>query len=260
MPGEVHNYLLTASLCTAILLVGLLACSVNPRIQSDSRQEPVLRSTLADTLVEIRPPKKFRALPQYRFSFGDEIEIKIFDHPEFSTTVTVRPDGRIGLEKIGELFTLGRTPRQLDSLLTRRYSRIIRRPDATVLVKSFGKRNIYVLGEVATPGAYELDDGMTILRAIAKAGGYTQYARLNSVILMRNEYFRNPIAVRLNLANFPRKPDRARDRVLVANDIVYVPKTVIGELDGFVERFITRFVGPPLDLYLRAIFFTRVIN
>ncbi len=260
MPGEVRSKIISV-IFLALLLSFLTACSVNPRIRTtESRPRAELRTAMVDTLVEIRPPKNFRALPQYRFSFGDEIEIKIFNHPEFSTTVLVRPDGRIGLEKVGELFAIGRTPRQLDSLLTYRYSRIIRNPDVTVLVKSFGKRHVYILGEVASPGAYELHDGMTILRAIAKAGGYTQYARLNSVILMRNEYFRNPIAVRLNLANFPGKPDRARDRVLVANDIIYVPKTVIGELDGFVERFITRFIGPPLDLYIRTIFFTRVVN
>ncbi|RMD96171.1 MAG: hypothetical protein D6814_11885, partial [Calditrichaeota bacterium] len=111
---------------------------------------------------------------------------------------------------------------------------------------------------VNSPGGYEIKDGMTVLRAIAEAGGQTQFAKMNSIILLRNEYFRQPIAMRLNLSNFSAKPDRARDQLLLANDIIYVPRTFIGELNGFVNRFFTGLIAPPLDIYLRAVFFTRV--
>ncbi len=247
-----------AFLSAAFLALLFNACTGPGRISQKRLQ--AIRKPIADTLVVVRTPRSLMKLPQYRLSFGDVIEIKVFNHPEFNETTSIRPDGRIALEKIGELFVLGLTPAQLDSILTRRYSRFIRRPDVTVLLRQFGERHVYVLGEVNAPGGYLLKDGMTVLRAIAEAGGQTQFAKMNSVILLRNEYYREPVAIRLDLSNFTSKPDRARDQLVMANDIIFIPRTFIGELDGFVDRFFSRLIEPPLDLYLRTIFFTRTLR
>ncbi|KAA3660631.1 MAG: hypothetical protein DWQ10_06245, partial [Calditrichaeota bacterium] len=124
----------------------------------------------------------------------------------------------------------------------------------------FGVKQFYILGEVDKPGVYELHDGMTVLRGIASAGGNTGYAQLNSVILMRNNFYSNPVVMRLNLTNIPKDPNPGSDRLLLANDIIYIPKTYIGELNGFVERFISKLIAPPLDLYLRTILYTRILD
>lgn len=179
----------------------------------------------------------------YRLGFGDEIEVKVFNHPEFNEQTIIRPDGRIALEKAGEIVAIGRTPHQIDSLITKRYSRFLRRPQVTVLVRKFGVKQFYILGEVKNPGVYELYDGMTVLRAIASAGGNTGYAQMNSIILMRNEFYRNPIVMRMNLTNLPKDPNPVRDRLLIANDIIYIPRTYIGELNGFIERFVSKLIA-----------------
>lgn len=246
----------------SLVLAGTMAaaCSIQQRSQTGPSRTELATITQPDTLVIFKAPPSNLVLPPYRLSFGDEIEIKLFNHPEFNEHAVIRPDGRIALEKAGEIVALGMTPQELDSVLTARLSRIIRRPDVTVMVRSFGKRHVYILGEVRQPGAYEIKDGMTVLRAIAEAGGLTGYAKLNSVVLMRNEYYRDPIAVRLDLSNFTAKPDRYRDRLLATNDIVYVPRTFIGHLNDFVDKFFTKMVQPPLDSYLRYIYFTRAFS
>ena len=92
-------------------------------------------------------------MPEYRLGFGDEIEVKFFNNAQFNEMITVRPDGRITLEKIGDIYVTGMTPSQLDSLITTTYADIIRDPEVTVFVRKFGSYQTYILGEVGDPGA-----------------------------------------------------------------------------------------------------------
>ena len=96
-----------------------------------------------------------RSVPEYQLGFGDVIEVKFFDNERFKETVKVRPDGRISLECIGDIFVAGMTPAQLDSLVTRTYAEIIQNPDVTIFVRDFGGYQVYVLArstlQAATP-------------------------------------------------------------------------------------------------------------
>lgn len=89
---------------------------------------------------------------EYRLSAGDKLDIKFFYNPELNETVVVRPDGRISLQLVDEVAVAGITPAQIDVLLTSKYSRELKRPDVTVIVKSFGVQQVYVGGEVGRQG------------------------------------------------------------------------------------------------------------
>ena len=90
---------------------------------------------------------KKQSKPEYLLGFGDVIEIKFFRNTEFNETVTVRPDDRISLQKVGELEVSGMTPSQLDSVITAIYSEFVLEPEVTVIVRQFGGQNFYVLGK-----------------------------------------------------------------------------------------------------------------
>jgi polysaccharide export outer membrane protein len=220
------------------------------------RQKNFIHGSLP-TLQATAKPSSFISstapLPTYRLTFGDILEIRFFGNPEFNVTNTIRPDGRLTLEKIGELFVVGMTPEELDNLITAKYSRFIKDPDVTVIVRSFGKRNVFLLGHVNGPGAYEIEPGMTVLRVLTRAGGYQVGAKLNSIILMRAEYFQASKAYRVDLENFSSKTDLASDPLVEPNDIIYVPKTFISDATLFMNRFFA-LVNSPLDFILRAYF------
>lgn len=250
--------LVSAAFCTMGCASGARESVKNKKatVPAKDRQKDLIHSSLPTSQATTKPSSFISSaapLPTYRLTFGDILEIRFFGNPEFNVSTAIRPDGRITLEKIGELFVVGMTPEELDNLITAKYSRFIKEPDVTVIVRSFGKRNVFLLGEVNGPGAYEIEPGMTVLRVLSRAGGYTIGAKLNSIILMRAEYFQAPKAYRIDLDNFSAKADLASDPLVEPNDVIYVPKTFVSDATLFMNRFFA-LVNGPLDFLFRAYF------
>ncbi len=206
-------------------------------------------------------PSAHRAAPPavYQLGFGDEIEIKFFRNPEFNETVTVRPDGRISLQKVGEIDVAGKTPAQLDSLITAVYEQFVVDPEVTVIVRNIGSHKFYILGEVETPGGYPLEREMSVLQALATAGGPKHSARISNVILLRQNAHGQIQPILIDVKKLVRStPDpREMERhhlTLQPRDIVYVPKTTIASISDFMQQVYDGLL-PPVDLYLRAVLF-----
>jgi protein involved in polysaccharide export with SLBB domain len=207
-------------------------------------------------------------VPEYQLGFGDEIEVKFFNNDQFNEIIGVRPDGRITLERIGDIYVNGMTPSQLDSLVTVTYADIIRDPDVTVFVRKFGSYQVYVLGEVNKPGGYPVERNMTIIQVLAVAGGVPFSGALGSVMVLRQGRNEEIQAVkvdvnyylaggRLRLTTLEREVDvSVNDFFIKPLDIVYVPRTPIASIVQFLEE-IYRGVLPPIDVYLRALWWTR---
>lgn len=208
----------------------------------------------------VKPPTSTRqqALPEYRLGFGDVVEFKFFINSEFDETVTVRPDGRISLMKVGEIYVNGMTPSKLDSLVTASYREFVLDPDITVIVRQFQGNQVYVLGEVTAPGGYIVQRDMTVLQALASAGGVTNMAKLGSVIILRRGHNKEPVAFKVDLGRSVKAKSRAdiatNDMQIQPQDIVYVPKTFVANVANFMRQ-VYEGVLPPLDLYLRTALF-----
>ena len=202
-------------------------------------------------------------LDEYRLGFGDVIEIKFFRNPEFNDTITVRPDGRISLMKIGELKVAGMTPAALDSVITQTYAEFVLEPDVTVIVREFGGYQVYILGAVDSPGGYPIQRDMSVLHAIASAGGATNAAKLNSVMVLRRGQTKEIVAYKVDVL----KPFDAKnvseviqnDLIIEPYDIVYVPKTAIANIATFMTHVYDGFL-PPLNFYVRALIAFDVLN
>jgi protein involved in polysaccharide export with SLBB domain len=106
----------------------------------------------------------------------------------------------------------------------------------TVIVAGFGSKNIFVLGEVDKPGAYPYKGGIRVLDAVSLAGGWKNSAVLNSVMLVRKAFTDAPEAYRLNVYALIKKGDFSQNLDLKAGDIVYVPKSFIANIGGFIEN------------------------
>jgi len=196
-----------------------------------------------------------RLSPEYRLGFGDVVEIRLFDNERFNQTVAVRPDGRITLEKIGDIFVDQMTPSQLDSLITSTYAKFIRNPEVTVFVRQFGGYQVYVCGEVNAPGAVPLQRDMNIMQALAAAGGPKDTATLTSVMILRRGSNENLDAVRVDVHRAIRGSKEgipAEALQVHAQDVIYVPKTFIASTNLFLKQIYDA-VLPPLDIYLRAV-------
>ena len=121
----------------------------------------------------------------YGIGVGDVLEISVWKNPELAATVPVRPDGRISVPLLGDVQAAGMTPLALKATLTDGYKEYVTAPGVSVVVKEIHSRKIYVTGEVAHPGTYDLEPRGKLMQALALAGGLTPYAR-GRVVLLRD--------------------------------------------------------------------------
>ncbi len=219
--------------------------------------KPALVEEARITLPDFKPPSS-DDLPDYIIDFGDLLEIKFFVNDRFNEQVRVRPDGRITLERIGDLLVVGRTPAQIDSLITASYAQIIIGPEVTVFVREFGSPEVYVLGEVNHPGPVAYRGRLTALQAVALAGGPSREAKMNSVLIIRQDPG-ELVAMRWDLKELMKGDIYRGDPLIKPFDIVYIPRTFIYKLGDFLKAYLP-LITTPLDLSVRWFYYQRLLD
>jgi polysaccharide export outer membrane protein len=188
--------------------------------------------------VEPLVPAQTQVPVTYAIAPGDQLDIKFFYNPELNESVTVRPDGMISLQLIDEIQAAGLQPAELDSKLTELYSRELRKPVLTVIVRSFTRQRVYVGGEVNTPGLLVLPAGMTALQAVFQSGGFKETAQPAETLIIRKGANNIPIPLRIDLTAVMSANGKVFDFELKPDDIVYVPKSAIANANKFIEQYI----------------------
>jgi polysaccharide export outer membrane protein len=116
----------------------------------------------------------------------DEVAIDVFGVPEMTRSIQVDASGRIALPLVGAVDASGKTPQQLGALIAERLrGRYLRDPQVTVNLVRTVSQVVTVDGAVKTPGSYPVVGRMTLMRAIARAEGVTEFARQNYVVIFR---------------------------------------------------------------------------
>jgi polysaccharide export outer membrane protein len=117
----------------------------------------------------------------------DVLDIAVWDSPELTRTVPVRPDGKISLPLLNDVTAAGLTPMQLRETLTKALTEYLPTPAVSVLLREIHSVKVSVIGQVKTPGRYELRDRATVLDVLALAGGLTEYAARGRIVVLRQE-------------------------------------------------------------------------
>jgi len=158
------------------------------------------------------------------------LDITFFYTPEYnSTSVPVRPDGKIQLSVVGDFPIAGMTPDQAAVELKKAYSRELKNPDLAVQVKTFGANSVVVQGEVRNPGEIPLTGNATVLQMIGRAGSFMPTADVRHVTVVRHSTGGTPLVVVLNLLDAMQGVNPGMDVPVVAGDMVYVPALVAPE-------------------------------
>lgn len=186
--------------------------------------------------------------PEYRLQAGDVLEIKHFYTPELNETLSIRPDGRISLPIAGEVEAAGQTPAGLRDILSERYARTLRDREIAVVVKEFAGRRIYVGGEVHTPGVIRPPGTITAFQAILEAGGVKSSARLETVVILRNQGTPEPLFMTVDLRDDSNGGTSRNDVALLPSDIVFVPKTSVAHLAQFIDVYFKQLIPIPLNM------------
>jgi polysaccharide export outer membrane protein len=125
--------------------------------------------------------------PEYKIGPQDVLRIDVWKEPDISRTIPVRPDGKISLPLLNDVQAAGFTAMQLAGALREGLAKYLTSPQVTVTVSEINSRRVYLTGEVNHPGALPLLPGMTVLQALSSAGGFTQFAKLKNIYVMRTE-------------------------------------------------------------------------
>ena len=117
---------------------------------------------------------------------GDVFEVRVFRQEEMTQPYSVSAEGTISFPLIGVVEVAGKTPAQIEEELRARLADgYLKNPQVSVLVKEYRSKKVSVIGQVQKPGTFPYTDGMTIIEAIAGAGGFTNMARKNAVTVTR---------------------------------------------------------------------------
>jgi len=185
----------------------------------------------------------------YRVAPGDyltvDFGVSLDGKPIRSENLLVRPDGMITLNPVGDVRAAGMTTADLDSVLMLKYASVYREPRITIDVTKLAGNFVHVMGEVNTPGSYELMPNATVLQAIARAGGANNKAALNNIILMRRTGPNSMVARRVEVNRAINQGLASYDPYVRRFDIIYVPKTAIASINLWVEQHVTNLLSVP---------------
>jgi protein involved in polysaccharide export with SLBB domain len=175
----------------------------------------------------------------YRIEPGDTVMIKYPYHPEMDQETAVRPDGNITATGVGPVPAAGMTTAELATQLKDKTRSRLRDPEVTVTISRHGERGVYVGGEVGRPGMLVYRKGLTPLQAVVASGGFLPTARIDSVILVRQDGPSGAVLARkIDLGRVVHKGE-AEPLALAPQDIVFVPRTAIANANIWVRQHIT---------------------
>ena len=124
---------------------------------------------------------------QYIIGAEDVLYIHVWKEEALSKTIPVRMDGKISLPLIDEIQAAGLTPLQLREVLIRRFQEFVDVPNVSVMVMEANSFKVFISGQVKNPGVFRLRNETTLLQIISMAGGFTEWAKQNEVIIIRKE-------------------------------------------------------------------------
>jgi polysaccharide export outer membrane protein len=122
---------------------------------------------------------------EYKIGPQDVLRIDVWKEPDISRNVPVRPDGKISLPLLNDVQAAGLTAMQLADAISEGFKKFINNPQVTVSVTEINSRRVYVTGEVTRPGSMPLLPNMTVLQALSTSGGFTQFARIKNIHVLR---------------------------------------------------------------------------
>jgi polysaccharide export outer membrane protein len=175
----------------------------------------------AQPSVTLSPVAAAAPADTYIIGASDVLSISVWKEPAVSGSLLVRPDGMISMPLLGDVQASGLTPLALGDQIATKLRKYIQDPKVDVVITAINSRKIFLLGEFTKKGSVEMTPGMTLLQAIASAGGFSEFANVKKVYILRDEggkRVRIPVQYKAAL-----KGNSELDLVLKPGDTIVAP-------------------------------------
>ncbi|MFT0890942.1 polysaccharide biosynthesis/export family protein [Pseudochelatococcus sp. G4_1912] len=223
------------SAASLALCIGLSACG------SAQRNEQPLSTGHNINFTEVKPlgfAEWANTPPHYRVGPGDKLKVKFLLTQELDEEVTVAPDGYVGLRAAGQVKVEGRTVRDIERVVQRAAAKTAASQPLVVSLEEATSSKIYVGGSVKQPGPYRIDNmQLGAVEAVLLAGGFSDEARLGQVAVIRRGPHGKPMLRTIDVRAII-QTGGSTDVPLRSGDVLYVPRSSVGEVNLWVAQFI----------------------
>lgn len=166
--------------------------------------------------------------PNYLIGPGDTLQIFVWRNPELTSSVPVRPDGKISTPLVEDMVAVGKTPSQLARDIEKVLGEFIRSPQVNVIVtipvSAFSQ--VKVIGQVTQPQSLPFREGMRVLDAILATGGLGNFAAGNRAKIVRRVNGKD-VTIKVKAANLVNKGDMSQNHELKAGDVLVIPESML---------------------------------
>ncbi len=170
-------------------------------------------------------PATAAVLDDYRIGPADVLQITVWRNEQLSREVPVRPDGKISLPLLNDVQAAGRTAIELRDEIARQLKEYVTAPAVTVAVKEINSLKVNVLGQVQKPGVIEVKRRVSVLEAIALAGGLTPFAAPNRMVVLRKGSDGRLVRIGVRYDDLISGDDR-QNILLQRDDTIMVPQSL----------------------------------
>jgi polysaccharide export outer membrane protein len=166
--------------------------------------------------------------PEYIVGPGDTLQVYVWRNPDLTTTVPVRPDGKISTPLVENMVAVGKTPSQLARDMEVVLGKYVRSPQVNIIVTQAASTfsQVKVVGQVGKPSAVAFREGLTVLDLILEVGGLGPYASGNRARILRKENGKD-VELRVKLKDLLEKGDMRQNVTLKPGDVLVVPETFL---------------------------------
>ena len=178
--------------------------------------------------------------PDYRVGPPDQIIVEVKGYPEYSRTMIVRPDGKVTVPSVGDIYVEKMTMPEITAAVTEALKKELSQPIVTVSVQMATSKAIYVLGEVKSPGSQPYYGDMNLVDAIGAAKGFNFYGDMAKITVTR-ESLDKPEVILVDLKKLIYKGAAEQNIVLHDGDIIYVPPTPFAKVGYAFDQLLYPF-------------------
>jgi polysaccharide export outer membrane protein len=202
------------NILTRILLCVCLIVSAGTRAQSSGPSAPP-----ASALDE-------KQAANYIIGPGDTLQVFVWRYPELTSTVPVRPDGKISTPLLEDMTAVGKTPSQLARDVEKVLSEYVRSPQVNIIVTQplSSSSQVKVIGQVIKPQSLAFHEGMTVLDAVLASGGIAPFAAGDRAKIIRSENGKTR-EIKIKLSSLVNDGDMKQNVSLVPGDVIVVPES-----------------------------------
>ena len=202
-------------------LLGLMACNGKNVVQTSAAPTPTLQQEVLQGIQQVRSSQIYKLQP------GDLVEIQVFREDSMNRVLRISGNGTITFPLVGVVEIAGCSLTEAEQRLMDRLTEYLKNPQVSMLVKEYGNKTVYVLGQVKKPSSIDIppEKSLTVLEAITSVGGFTDIANTSKVRVLRMENGKQK-TFDVDVTQITKQGNKALDIALVPGDVIFVPQSM----------------------------------